>query len=428
MFEISPVPRPFQLAMEVGKRMYEFANHLGNVLNVITDRKLAVEGSPDEVDYYTADVISYSDYYPFGMMLPGRNGSAEDYRYGFSGMEKDNEISGEGNSYNFEARFYNPRVGRMLSADPAERNNPSQSTFVYAGNNPVFFKDNDGESAIAYFNDQGQLVISATVVLYTGDKTVYDKIDVNALEAKYIQMTSTVMAQDADGNWVEGKPTYTMPNGTIVDVVFEIEVNKVYDESFNEPLETPDDARAWTENFKAGIPDAAATSDGVTRPRTSLNVAPRDIYNNFVRVEDWPMVSNFYTNQNTGAWSIDDILDENGNPNTGIAHELLYHGIIGLPHVDEASIIPGDYGGHLPIGIPKKGHPGGSIDESKRMVYQYEINKLPITGITFNNTAANPFTIGSNSMDNMQMEFGQDAEVLNLTDKSMNSLGANMKP
>ncbi len=31
------------------------------------------------------------------------------YRYGFNGMEKDDEISGSGNSYDFGARTYDPR-------------------------------------------------------------------------------------------------------------------------------------------------------------------------------------------------------------------------------------------------------------------------------------------------------------------------------
>ena len=35
-----------------------------------------------------ADVVSYSDYYPFGMQMPNRNGSSGDYRYEFYGLKK----------------------------------------------------------------------------------------------------------------------------------------------------------------------------------------------------------------------------------------------------------------------------------------------------------------------------------------------------
>ena len=40
-----------------------------------------------------------SDYLAFGMQMPGRYSSSGDYRYGFNGYEKDDDIKGSGNSY-----------------------------------------------------------------------------------------------------------------------------------------------------------------------------------------------------------------------------------------------------------------------------------------------------------------------------------------
>ncbi|MFH6996056.1 hypothetical protein [Flavobacterium sp. FlaQc-48] len=51
--------------------------------------------------FYCPDVLSYSDYYPFGMLVPTRHGSSDSYRYGFQGQEKDDELKGEGNSLNY---------------------------------------------------------------------------------------------------------------------------------------------------------------------------------------------------------------------------------------------------------------------------------------------------------------------------------------
>ena len=34
------------------------------------------------------------------------------YRYGFNGMEKSDEVYGEGNAYDFGARIHDPRIGR----------------------------------------------------------------------------------------------------------------------------------------------------------------------------------------------------------------------------------------------------------------------------------------------------------------------------
>ena len=70
--------------------------------------------------------------------MPGRKYSTgTSYRYGFNGKENDNEVKGEGNQIAFEARIYDPRLGRFLSCDPLERTYPSQSTYVFAHNNPI---------------------------------------------------------------------------------------------------------------------------------------------------------------------------------------------------------------------------------------------------------------------------------------------------
>jgi hypothetical protein len=46
-------------------REYELTNHLGNVLATISDKKIGHDSS-GVVDYYTAEVLSQNDYYPFG--------------------------------------------------------------------------------------------------------------------------------------------------------------------------------------------------------------------------------------------------------------------------------------------------------------------------------------------------------------------------
>jgi len=76
--------------------------------------------------------------------------SAEDrswsggYRYGFNGMEKDNEVKGLGNSYDFDARMFDPRLGRWLSIDPLAAKYPFVSSYVFVLNNPIIFIDPDG--------------------------------------------------------------------------------------------------------------------------------------------------------------------------------------------------------------------------------------------------------------------------------------------
>jgi RHS repeat-associated protein len=44
--------------------------------------------------------------------------------FGFNGKEKDDEVVGAGNSYDFDARMYNPRLGRWMSVDPSASKYP----------------------------------------------------------------------------------------------------------------------------------------------------------------------------------------------------------------------------------------------------------------------------------------------------------------
>lgn len=61
-------------------------------------------------------------------------------------MEKDSEVKGNGNSYDFGARIYDPRIGRWLVLDPLSYKYPTLSPFVYVANSPMSFVDKDGES------------------------------------------------------------------------------------------------------------------------------------------------------------------------------------------------------------------------------------------------------------------------------------------
>ncbi len=67
-----------------------------------------------------------------------------EYVFGFNGKEKDNEIKGEWNSYNYGNRFYDPRVGRFLSIDPITNHYPELTPYQFASNRPIEGVDQDG--------------------------------------------------------------------------------------------------------------------------------------------------------------------------------------------------------------------------------------------------------------------------------------------
>jgi len=86
------------------------------------------------------------DYAPFGMLLPERTWTSDSvsYRYGFQGQEMDNEVYGDGNSYAFEYRIHDPRIGKFLSVDPLASSYPWNSPYAFAENRVIDGIDLEG--------------------------------------------------------------------------------------------------------------------------------------------------------------------------------------------------------------------------------------------------------------------------------------------
>jgi len=131
-----------------GNKFFELSNHLGNVLVTVSDKKIGIDVAPQDgvIDYYTADVVTANDYYPFGSQMPGRKYSQPNtkYRYGFNGKENDNEVKGEGNQQDYGLRIYDPRLGKFLSVDPLYRDYPWYTPYQFAGNDVIRNIDLDG--------------------------------------------------------------------------------------------------------------------------------------------------------------------------------------------------------------------------------------------------------------------------------------------
>lgn len=138
----------FHFTTKAGDKRYELINHLGNVMGVVTDRKIGIGSNNSAASYYLPDIASIQDYYPFGATMPGRSYNNGNYRFGFSGMEQDNEVKGTGNSLDFGARIYDPRLGRWLKVDPKAAVYPGISPYTFSLNTPIQAKDPDGELVI----------------------------------------------------------------------------------------------------------------------------------------------------------------------------------------------------------------------------------------------------------------------------------------
>ena len=90
------------------------------------------------------------------------------YRYGFNGMEKDDEVKGSGNHIDFGARGYDPRKGRWLSVDPFFDKYPGITPFRFGLNNPITYLDPDGNTefltTIVHHQKTGKTIVKNTVV------------------------------------------------------------------------------------------------------------------------------------------------------------------------------------------------------------------------------------------------------------------------
>jgi len=148
------IDNTYPVQTEIGMKYFELSNHLGNVLTTISDRKIE-HGSGTTVDYYTADIISATDYYPFGFAMDERNFSSGEYRFGFNGQEKDDEFTNSTSLYDFGARIYDSRIGRWLALDFYFRDYPNISNYSSYLNNPIEFIDKNGNYIV---NSDGTVV------------------------------------------------------------------------------------------------------------------------------------------------------------------------------------------------------------------------------------------------------------------------------
>ncbi len=127
------------------------------------------------VKFYNTNpvVTSYTDYYPFGYPMPGRNWNGTDYRFGFNGQEKDNEIYGEGKSYTAEFWQYDSRLGRRWNLDPLGK--PWESSYATFADSPIMLIDQSGLDTILP-NAKGKGLylpdIVSDIKYYTSDKAI----------------------------------------------------------------------------------------------------------------------------------------------------------------------------------------------------------------------------------------------------------------
>ena len=100
---------------------------------------------PTGVAYYETDVKSYSDFYPFGMLMNGRFNNNQSYNFGMHGMIKNDDWKkANGSDYDFNGYGYSSLLGRRKNIDPAFKEFSAYSPYGGFNNNPISNIDEDG--------------------------------------------------------------------------------------------------------------------------------------------------------------------------------------------------------------------------------------------------------------------------------------------
>lgn len=150
----------------------------------------------------------HTDYYPFGMLMPNRHGQDDDYRYGFNGALKDNEIKGNNNSYDFGARMLDPRIGRWLSVDALESKFPSHSPYNFVSNTPIIAIDPDGKDIYIVTKNGSFKIAKETLLKTPSGKELWEKYSKSKKVDVYItaqpRSSKTTSAGAATINSVDG--------------------------------------------------------------------------------------------------------------------------------------------------------------------------------------------------------------------------------
>jgi RHS repeat-associated protein len=131
--------------------------------------------------------LSEKDYYPGGMVMPGRSFNTENYRFGFNGKESVNELNGTGNSIDFGDRINDLRLGRWMSPDKIIK--AGLSPYMFGRNNSMNVVDMDGKDDIHFYyyatlnKSTGLAQTNAFVVIEKTNQTdrFYSHVTVNSI-------------------------------------------------------------------------------------------------------------------------------------------------------------------------------------------------------------------------------------------------------
>lgn len=144
--------------------VYNYTDHLGNVRLSYAYNDRTSELSILEENHYYPFGLKHSNYNVDKLEIKEDDNGGEfvvlepvdrnKYQYKYNGKEFQDELSL--NWYDYQARNYEPALGRWMNIDPLAETSRRFSSYAYCLNNPIYFIDPDGMQADDWINWTGK--------------------------------------------------------------------------------------------------------------------------------------------------------------------------------------------------------------------------------------------------------------------------------
>jgi RHS repeat-associated protein len=194
-----------------------------------------------EVQLIDAPLTSASDYYPFGLAMAGRSYSSEKYRFGYQGQfaEMDEETGWNA----FEARSYDPVIGRWMQKFDTGWNRFTEGTVITNGITAVLSAELTGLFGLGaigtrFFGAAGGILgatsqnVEYRITGYTKDVVEwYGIIRHNHVTGKtdFLNIGTSEPVSVIEGNvMIEYKITQQLPDGSSTSISFSEEAKVLH--------------------------------------------------------------------------------------------------------------------------------------------------------------------------------------------------------
>jgi RHS repeat-associated protein len=102
------------------------------------------------------NIVQQNHFYPFGQTMAISSGQgAQPYKFTGKELDLENGL----NLYDFEARTYDPSIGRFTTVDPLAEKYYSISPYAYCANNPINCIDPTGMDVYRYDDKTGEMIL-----------------------------------------------------------------------------------------------------------------------------------------------------------------------------------------------------------------------------------------------------------------------------